>query len=127
MPAKPNKPADLERQNKAERDQLLHSIFTRQAKAIDDLLAKTPVGKLKASTIQAVTQFLRLSDVSAATIADEGTNARETKELSDLVKALDVDSAALAKEEAATLAAGGTIKSQAPERSSSLSDPFKKA
>ena len=131
MTAKAKKSTALDQQNKADRDKLLHSIFTRQAKAIDELLANTPAGKLKASTIQAVTQFLRLSDVSAATIADEGTNARETQELSDLVRSLDADSEALAKKEAKTLEAGGTLKSvtdTGPARHEMhVSDPFKKA
>lgn len=117
----PNDINDLAQQNKVERDKLLHSIFTRQAKAIDNLLASTPVEELKASMIQSITQFLRLSDVSAETIADEDEDDRETRELGDLVRSLDADSAALAKEDAE---AGGTLKSQSPAKGSGLSDPF---
>ncbi len=82
---------DLEQQNKAERDKLLHSIFTRQAKALDNLLATTPVEDLKASMLQSITQFLRLSDVSAETIADESEDNREARELAAQVKALHGD------------------------------------
>ena len=82
---------DLEQQNKVERDKLLHSIFTRQAKAIDDLLRTTPVEKLKASMLQSITQFLRLSDVSAETIEDEDESARAGRELAAQVRALDAD------------------------------------
>ena len=79
---------DLEQQNKRERDKLLHSIFTRQAKAIDNLLATTPVEDLKASMIQSITQFLRLSDVSAETIPDEDEDTRATRELAAQVTAM---------------------------------------
>ena len=82
---------DLEQQNKAERDKLLHSIFTRQAKAIDNLLATTPVEDLKASMIQSITQFLRLSDVSAETIPDEDDDTRASRELAAQVKAMHDD------------------------------------
>ena len=113
---------DLEQQNKRERDKLLHSIFTRQAKAIDNLLATTPVEKLKASMIQSVTQFLRLSDVSAETIPDEDEGAREELELGDLVRSLEADSEAQKREDAATLAAGGKITSNTRPQS----EPFDK-
>ncbi len=111
---------DLEQQNKAERDRLLHSIFTRQAKAIDNLLATTPVEKLKASMIQSVTQFLRLSDVSAETIPDEDEGTRQERELGEQVRSLTAEGEAQKREDAATLAAGGKITSN----TSPQSEPF---
>ena len=116
-----NDPNDLVQQNKIERDKLLHSIFTRQAKAIDNLLATTPAEKLKASMIQSVTQFLRLSDVSAETIADEDEDIRETRELGDMVRSLTEEGEAQKREDEATLAAGGKITSNT---SSPQSEPF---
>ena len=113
---------DLEQQNKIERDRLLHSIFTRQAKAIDNLLATTPPEKLKASMLQSITQFLRLSDVSAETIPDADEDTRETRELGDLVRELTEEGEAQEREDAATLAAGGKITSN----TSPQSEPFDK-
>ena len=82
---------DLEQQNKRERDKLLHSIFTRTAKAIDDILKNTDPADLKASMLQSINTFLRINDISNETIPDEDEDARETRELADKVRALTAD------------------------------------
>ncbi len=82
---------DLEQQNKAERDKLLHSIFTRTAKAIDDILKNTDPADLKASMLQSINTFLRINDISNETIPDEDEDAREVRELAAKVKSLSDD------------------------------------
>ncbi len=82
---------DLEQQNKAERDKLLHSIFTRTAKAIDNILKNTDPAELKASMLQSINTFLRINDISSDTIPDEDEDTRETRELATQVRALDDD------------------------------------
>ena len=82
---------DLEQQNKAERDRLLHSIFTRTAKAIDDILKNTDPADLKASMLQSINTFLRINDISNETIPDEDEDTRETRALAAKVKAMHDD------------------------------------
>ncbi len=82
---------DLEQQNKAERDKLLHSIFTRTAKAIDDILKNTDPSDLKASMLQSINTVLRINDISNETIPDEDEDQRAGRELAAQVKALQDD------------------------------------
>ena len=82
---------DLEQQNKKERDKLLHSIFIRTAKAIDDILKNTEPAELKASMLNSINQFMRLNDISNDTIPDEDEDAREGRELAAQIKALTDD------------------------------------
>ena len=77
--------------DKKERDKLLHSIFTRTAKAIDDILKNTDPAELKASMLQSINTFLRINDISNETIPDEGEDTREARELSAQVRALSDD------------------------------------
>ncbi len=77
---------DFARQDKRERDKLLHSIFTRTAKAIDAILKKTKPEDLKASMIQSINTFLRINDISAETIPDEAEEHREARELAEQVR-----------------------------------------
>ncbi len=111
---------DLEQQNKAERDRLLHSIFTRTAKAIDDILKNTNPADLKASMLQSINTFLRINDISNETIPDEDEDARETRELGALVRRLTEEGEAQEREDAAILAAGGQIA----KTPSTQSEPF---
>ncbi len=111
---------DLEQQNKRERDKLLHSIFTRTAKAINDILKNTDPADLKASMLQSINTFLRINDISNETIPDEDEDARETRELGALVKRLTEEGEAQEREDAAILAAGGQIE----KTPSAQSEPF---
>ncbi len=77
--------------DKKERDKLLHSIFTRTAKAIDDILKNTDPADLKASMLQSINTFLRINDISNETIPDEDEDTRETRELAAQIKALHAD------------------------------------
>ena len=77
--------------DKKERDKLLHSIFTRTAKAIDDILKNTDPSDLKASMLQSINTFLRINDISNETIPDEDESARAGRELAAQVRALDAD------------------------------------
>jgi len=77
--------------DKKERDRLLHSIFTRTAKAIDNILKNTDPADLKASMLQSINTFLRINDISNETIPDEDEDTREARELAAQVRALDAD------------------------------------
>ena len=77
--------------DKKERDKLLHSIFTRTAKAIDDILKNTDPADLKASMLQSINTFLRINDISNETIPDEDEDQRETRALAAKVKAMHDD------------------------------------
>ena len=112
---------DLQQQDKKERDRLLHSIFTRTAKAIDDILKNTDPADLKASMLQSINTFLRINDISNETIPDEDEDARETRELGDLVRRLTEEGEAQEREDAAALARGEAIQ-KVP--ASPQSEPF---
>ncbi len=111
---------DLEQQNKRERDKLLHSIFIRTAKAIDNILKNTDPADLKASMLQSINTFLRINDISNETIPDEDEDQRETRELAEQVRRITAEGEAHEREDAAILAAGGTIQ----KRPSPQSEPF---
>ncbi len=116
-----NETNDLEQQNKAERDRLLHSIFTRTAKAIDDILKNTNPADLKASMLQSINTFLRINDISNETIPDEDEDARETRELAEQIRRLTKEGEEQAREDAAALARGEAIQNVP---ASPQSEPF---
>ncbi len=113
---------DLEQQNKRERDRLLHSIFTRTAKAIDDILKNTDPADLKASMLQSINTFLRINDISNETIPDEDEDQRETRELAAQVQRLMKEGEEQARKDAEILAAGGTIQKRPSPQSESFDD-----
>lgn len=71
-----------------ERTALLHSIFMGQARAIQQILACTPPEKLRASMIQAITQWCRLQGLSSDTLPDPYADARTQGALSQKIKSL---------------------------------------
>ncbi len=106
--------------DKKERDKLLHSIFTRTAKSIEEILNNTDTADLKASMLQSINTFLRINDISNETIPDEDEDARETHELGDLVRRLTEEGEAQERADAAALARGEVIaKVPSPQ-----SEPF---
>ena len=107
--------------DKKERDKLLHSIFTRTAKAIDDILKNTDPADLKASMLQSINTFLRINDISNDTIPDEDEDDREARELGALVRRLTKAGEEQAREDAAALARGEAIQ-KVP--ASPQSEPF---
>ena len=109
--------------DKKERDKLLHSIFTRTAKAIDDILKNTDPADLKASMLQSINTFLRINDISNETIPDEDEDARETRELAEQIRRLTKEGEEQAREDAAALARGEVIQ----KRPSPQSEPFSDA
>ena len=115
---------DFEQQDRRERAKLLHSIFSRTARIIDDILANTPPDKLKASMLNSINQFLRLNDISMDTIPDEDEDAREVRELGALVRRLTKEGEEQAREDAEALARGEVIQ-KAP--GSPQSEPFSDA
>ena len=113
---------DLEQQNKHERDKLLHSIFTRTARSIDSILKDTAPAKLTASMLNSINQFLRLNDVSSATIPDEDDNRRETQELAAQVKEAMGDDTT-PEERGAWNEGGGALENEFGKRARQ-SEPF---
>ena len=111
--------SDLAPQNSQERDELLRSIFTRTARAIDTILRETPPEKLKASLLQSINQFLRLNDVSAGTLPDEDKETRAARELADQVRRLTAEAEEQDREDAAALARGETLT-----KTPTQSEPF---
>ena len=77
---------DFARQDKRERDKLLHSIFTRTAKSIDDILKNTAPADLSASMIQSINTFMKINDISNDTIPDEAEEDREARDLAAQVR-----------------------------------------
>ena len=74
--------------NAAEREKLLHEIFMRQARAIASILKHTPPEKLRASMVQAITQWCRLNGLSNDSLPDAGKADREGAALAQQIKAL---------------------------------------
>ena len=72
-----------------ERARLLHDIWTRQARAVANILEETPTSKLKASMLASVNSFLKLNGVSFDTLPDPNADAREESTLAQKIKALD--------------------------------------
>ena len=122
-------------------------IFTRRCRAVDPEnppveipLANQPVycsvqtgiwivettdpANLKASMLQSINTFLRLNDVSTATIPDEDGDARETRELAAQVKEAMGDDMTPEERRAWNEGRGGALENEFGGKSARQSEPF---